>query len=558
MDQEEVRLKYLVILVTAVVLMTATNFGWSKTIEEYVAEAEEYKNTGQFDKAISAMEQAVEEHPESSDAYAQLGIMLGEKAQRMRDYMALMEIAARIFSLWDKALELDSNNFMARFYRGAWAVNMPKSMGQLEKGIGDLEIIAQALEQSPDPSSKEQLVEAYQYLADGYQKNGEYGKAKITNEEIVALAPETQYAEQAQQKIDKIDEFEKWQEEYAKNMVSDTPEIVSLKEKVAEEPDNFDFLFALGKAYFDVENYGQAEKVLKRAVEIDQSNSEAYKLLAYTLGAINEVGYDPRIYMDTDFRTDLAFEAADALDKAVALAPEDIELRLTRGITAVNMPFFVNRIDQGIADLEIVIDSDIPDEMKAEATYWLGYAHQKKATTYWIRVVSKYSATDAAQDVFDRLRPPVTHIDLSKYIVPIVYVDFELSYRDELAPQTAVWVEKADEEFVKTLYVSGFSGYAKEQQVNLPVWAKSSEFADVDAVTGASIDLGHHVYIWDLSDYTGKKVDSGDYKILVEVSYWPSMQYQRVEAPIVIGNGASRRVVEEGNIIPYLEVRYLP
>ena len=558
MDQEEVKVRYFAVLLMLVLFMTATNFAWSKTVAEYVAEAEEFKNAGQFDKAISTMEQAVEEYPESSDAYAQLGIMLGEKAQRMRDYMALMEIADRIFSLWDKALVLDPNNFMARFYRGAWAVNMAKSMGQLEKGIGDLEIIAQALEKSPDPSSTEQLMEAYQYLADGYQKNGEYAEAKSVHEKVIALVPETQYAEQAQQKIDKIEEFEKWQEEYAQNVASDTPEIVSLKEKVAKDPDNFELLLALGKAYYHVENYIQAEKMLKRAVAIDQSSSEAYKLLAYTQGAINEGGYDPRVYMDTDFRTDLAFEAADALDKAVALATEDIELRLTRGVTSVNMPFFVNRIDQGIEDLEMVSESDVSDEMKAEAIYWLGYAHQKKATTYWIRVVSKYSATDAAQDVFDRLRPPVTHIDLSKYIVPIVYVDFELSYRDELAPQTAVWVENAEGEFVKTLYVSGFSGHAKEQQVNLPVWAKSSEFEDVDAITGASIDLGHHIYIWDLNDHTGKKVGSGEYKIFVEVSYWPSMQYQRVEAPIVIGNGASRKVVEEGNIIPYLEVRYLP
>lgn len=551
-------MKNLILLVMAVLLVAATNFGWSKTIEEYIGEAEELKNTGQFDKAISAMEQAVEEYPENTDAYTHLGIMLGEKAQRMRDYMALIEMATRIFSLWDKALALDSNNFTARFYRGAWAVNLPKSMGQLEKGIDDLEIITQALEQSPDPSSKERLGEAYLYLASGYQKNAEYGEAKSVHEKIIELVPETQYAEQAKQSIDKIDEFERWRAERAKSMVSDTPEIISLKEKVAKEPDSFDLLFALGKAYYDVENYEEAEKVLKRAVEIDQSSSEAYKILAYTQGAINEAGYDPRIYMDTDFRTDLAFEAAAALDKAVALAPEDIELRLTRGITSVNMPFFVNKIDQGIADLEMVIESDVSDEMKAEATYWLGYAHQKKATTYWTQVVSKYSATDAAQDVFSRLRPPVKHLDLSKYIVPILYVDFELSYRDELAPQTAVWVEDAEGEFVKTIYVSGFSGRAKDKQVNLPVWAKSSEFADVDAVTGASIDLGHHVYIWDLNDYTGKKVSSGEYKVFVEVSYWPSMQYQRVEAPIVIGKGTVRKVIEEGNIIPYLEVRYQP
>ncbi|MGB7054350.1 MAG: DUF2271 domain-containing protein, partial [bacterium] len=293
-------------------------------------------------------------------------------------------------------------------------------------------------------------------------------------------------------------------------------------------------------------------------VNIDQSSSEAYKLLAFSLNGMNAVGYDPRIYLDTDFRTDLALEATEALDKAVALAPEDVELRFIRGVASVQMPFFVNRIDQGIADLEAVIEGDVSDDMKAEALYWLGYAHQKMGTTYWTQVVSKYSATEAAQNVFNTLRPPVKHIDLSKYIIPIVYIDFELSYRDELAPQTAVWIEESEGEFVKTVYVSGFSGHAKERQVNLPVWAKSSEFADVDAVTGASIDLGHHIYIWDLSDYAGKKVSSGDYKVLVEVAYWPSMQYQRVEAALSVGKKEEREVIQEGEIIPYLEVRYLP
>jgi tetratricopeptide (TPR) repeat protein len=395
-------------------------------------------------------------------------------------------------------------------------------------------------------------------LAGGYQKNAEYGEARRVHEKIIALVPETEYAEQAQQNIEKIDNFEKWQAERARNLPGDTPEIAGLKEKTAKEPDNFVFYLALGKAYSDVGNYEEAAKVLKRAIDIDQSSSEAYKLLANALYEMSNVGYDPRIYLDTDFRTDLAFEATAALDKAVSLAPEDIELRFTRGVASMQMPFFVNKIDQGMLDLEQVIESDISDDMKAEALYWLGYAHQKKGTTYWTRVVSKYSATEAAQNVFNALRPPVTHIDLSKYSIPIVCIDFELSYRDELAPQTAVWIEDSEGEFIKTVYVSGFSGQAKERQVNLPVWAQSSEFADVDAITGASIDLGHHIYIWDLSDYAGKKVGSGQYKILVEVAYWPSMQYQRVEAPIVIGKGAARKVVEEGNIIPYLEIRYLP
>ena len=545
-------------LIFALAVMAGWNLGSAMTLEQYITEAEGYKSAGQFDEAVATMEQAVEEYPEHSDAHAQLGIMLGEKAQRTRDYMKIFEIAQRAFSAWDKAIEIDPNNFTARFYRGAWGVSLPKFAGQMDKGINDLEILTQMMEKSPDPSSKERLVEAYQYLATGYQKNAEYSKAKSIHEKIVALVPETEHAHLAQENIDKIVTFEKWQAERLTRLPEDTPEIVELNEKVAKNPGRFDLLLALGKAYYSIENYEEAADVLREAVTIDQSSSEAYKLLAFSLNEISAVGYDPRIYLNTDFRTDLAFEATEALDRAVALAPDDIELRFTRGVTSVNMPFFVNRIDQGMADLEMVAASDFSRDMKAEATYWLGYAHQKKATTYWTQVVSKYSGTEAAQDVFNTLRPPVRHMDLAKYIIPIVYIDFELSYRDELAPQTAVWVEDAEGAFVKTMYVSGFSGHAKEKQINLPVWAKSSEFVDVDAITGASIDLGHHIYIWELDDHRGKKVSPGEYKIFVEVSYWPSMQYQRVEAPITIGKGVARKVIEEGDIIPYLEVRYLP
>ena len=536
----------------------AGRFGEGKTLEEYIGEAEEYKNTSQFDKAVSTMEQAVQEFPDHTDAHTHLGIMLGEKAQRTGDYMKMFEIASRAFVAWDKALELDARNFLARFYRGAWAVSVPKSVKLLDKGIRDFEIITQAMEQSPDPEMREQLLEAYQYLATGYQKNAEYDKAKKTYEKIIEIAPETESARLAQENIGKIVTFENWQAERVKHLPADNPEIIRLKAQVANEPARFDLLLNLGKAYYAIGNYEEAANVLRKAVSIEQSSSEAYKLLAFSLNEVNSVGYDPRIYLDTDFRTDLAFESTEALDKAVALTPEDAELRFTRGVAAVQMPFFVNRLDQGIADLEMVTKSDVSREMKAEAIYWLGYAHQKKATTYWTQVVSRYPGTEAAQDVFSTLRPPVMHVDLSSYPAPVVGIEFELSYRDELAPQTAVWIENKEGEFVKTIYVSGFSGYAKEKQINLPVWAKSSEFVDVDAVTGASINLGHHVYVWDLTDHNGAKVKQGQYKVLVEVSYWPSMQYQRVEAPVEIGKREVRKVVEEGDFIPYLEVRYLP
>jgi hypothetical protein len=156
------------------------------------------------------------------------------------------------------------------------------------------------------------------------------------------------------------------------------------------------------------------------------------------------------------------------------------------------------------------------------------------------------------------MNPHVKHIDPADYGEPIVAVEFVLGFRDELAPQTVVWVETPGGEFLKTVYVSGFSGYAKEQQINLPVWSSTSDFVDADGVTAASIDLGHHIYVWDLTDHLGNKVEPGDYVVKVETSYWPSMKYQMVEAPVKVGGEESRTTVEEGNFLPFVQVTYIP
>ena len=125
-----------------------------------------------------------------------------------------------------------------------------------------------------------------------------------------------------------------------------------------------------------------------------------------------------------------------------------------------------------------------------------------------------------------------------------------------MAPQSAVWIEDKNGNFVKTVYVSGFSGHAKEKQANLTDWAKASKFRDTDAVTAASIDVGHHIYVWDLKDHQGKQVKAGEYVVKVEVAFWPSMEYQSTKANFTIAKKDSRVVVEEGDLIPYLMVKY--
>jgi hypothetical protein len=209
-------------------------------------------------------------------------------------------------------------------------------------------------------------------------------------------------------------------------------------------------------------------------------------------------------------------------------------------------------------DLNMVLESNADKSEKAEALYCLGVAHQMKTTEYWDKVVMDYPSTKASKMVLQGMRPGVKRIDPSKFKSPVVSVDFILGFQDALPPQTAAWVEDKNGKFVKTLYVSGFSGYVKEKQLWLKEWAADSKFADADVVTSASINVGHHIYLWELKDHTGKSVKPGEYVVKVEVFSWPSMKYQLASVPIKIGGNEKRATVEEGNLIPFLEVTYYP
>ena len=138
-----------------------------------------------IDKAIETMEQAVNEHPESSNAYFHLGNYMGLQGQRTQDYGQLIFVFEQAFQAWDKALELDSNNFEARFTRGAWSVSVPKFVGRLETGIHDLKLMVEVLQRAPDVESQAQLANAYYYLGTGYQKQGAVEKAKQTYKKVI-------------------------------------------------------------------------------------------------------------------------------------------------------------------------------------------------------------------------------------------------------------------------------------------------------------------------------------------------------------------------------------
>jgi len=550
-------LKQIRSFVIVIALFFVWQIGFTQTLDDFISKAENLNQTGDVEGASKVMEEAIQKFPENSTAYSYLGLYRGMQAGQTQNFMEAGQLVGISFDMLNKAVELDPNNPIARFNRGLMGVKVPPFMGKLDEGIQDLEILVKMHKENPGKVSPDLVVQAYDFLGEGYQKKNEEEKAIAAWKNVVTLTPGTDLAKNAEQKISELTQPKKVEKiEKIEQKKYTQQDVQQLEQKAKADPDNPVLLTQLGKAYNDTQQYEKAEPVLKKAIKKDSTNVDAYKFLIETLGQLAGKGYDKRIYEDTDLRSMLAFEVTEYAEKAVKIAPEDPELRLLRGSIGVMMPFFVGKLEQGIADLNFVTESDASKELKAEALYWLGYAYQKKGTTYWIKVVTDYSKTEASQLAFQSMRPDIKHFDHAKYQAPFLSIDFVLGFRDELPPQTAVWIEDKDGKFVKTIYVSGFSGFAKEKQANLTDWANASKFTDADAVTAASIDVGHHIYVWDLKNYKGNQVEAGDFVVKVEVAYWPSMEYQSTSANIKIGKQTSKVVVEEGNLIPYLEVRY--
>jgi tetratricopeptide (TPR) repeat protein len=530
-------------------------------VEASIEEAQKLADGGDVIGAMTLLEKTAEQYPEDSDVMAYLGLYTGMaagKAQSMEDAGKYMMMS---FDILDKAVQLDENNPEAWMFRGIIGINVPGFFGRLEGGISDLEMAVELYSASEDPEAAGGMVAALTNLAEGYAKNQDPAGQKKALEQIVALAPGTEAAAAAEATLKELGVVEEKPEidmGLFEPKDGDSEEILALKKSLKANPEDAAKMLELGTAYYTAESWADAREILKVFVLMDRKNAEAYKMLAFSTANMAEGGYNENIYDNTDYMSGLAFEIMANLDKAVNLTPDDIELRHTRGVFGLMLPFFLGKHDQSVADLEMVVASDAAtEEMKTEAMYNLGYAKEREALDYYIKLARDYPKSGGARMAFERMKPEIYRLDESKLDGPYVKIDFVLGFQDQLPPQTAVWIDDEEENHIRTLYVSGFAGYVRERQITLPLWAAVTEFEGIDGVTSASIDIGHHVFIWDLKDYNGKKVKKGRYRVRVETSHWPTNLYQNVETFIEVGKKENSVRVEEGDFIPFLEVTYV-
>ncbi len=507
--------------------------GWggveARTTEGYLKEAKSLEQKGKIEQAIKLMREAVASDSANATAWAYLGLYLGESAGSSQDMMFQAARTSQSFQALDRSLGLDSLNVYGLFHRGLMGVKVPIFLGKLDQGIKDLERLVHL---PGDMVSEDLLPSAYNFLGEGYQKKGNKEKAKKVWEKLIELAPDSKEAEEAKESLSSL---------------GSPPSKGKQKRTEGEAIERAELLMAQGE-------YEEAKEMLLEAVEADSANAQAEALLGLAYIQMARRGYDERIAQDTNYRIGLCAQAFAHLDKAVWLAPENLQIRLLRGITEANSPAFLGRGKQAIEDLRIVADGAVPDSTKAQALYYLGYVYKVKALSLWGEVTDKYPQSGPAQQIYDQMSPPQEPDFPSG---PKVVISFWLGYQDQLPPQTAVWVEDSKGRFVRNIYVSGFAGWVGKKQITLPQWGKASNFR-ADAATGASIDWGKHTFGWDLKDGSGKIMKKGRYTIKVEVQHWPSIHHGLASAQIEVGKKKKKIVVHQPPFIPILEVTYLP
>jgi len=199
-------LKYLVRYLIVFILFFGISTAKDQTTDEYIKKAGQLQKSGELDKAIEVMTEAVEKYPQSALAHSYCGLYTGMKAGKTKDYMEAFKFVNDSFQRLDKAVSLDSQNPLIRLHRGIMGVSIPEFLGKLDLGITDLEINVRLSKESPQKVGKDILLATYQYLGQGFQKKKQIKKAIAAWKKIVKIAPGSDQAIIAEQNIKKLSE----------------------------------------------------------------------------------------------------------------------------------------------------------------------------------------------------------------------------------------------------------------------------------------------------------------------------------------------------------------
>ncbi len=478
-----------------------------------ILQASEKANAGNFKDAVEIMKKAVEAYPDSSAAHTVYGMFLTRRAGEV-SFMKAGTLSSKAFKHFDIALGMNPEDINARLYRGILSTHVPKFMGKLKQGIKDLEMIKQK------HADKEGLyLTAVYYVGLCYEKADNNDKALENFKHIVMYGKSSEYYKSAKNKYKELSKSDK------------------------SKPKSSGNEYETAKKLMEEGNLREALKNFRVASVNEPDNLELHMLYARTIGMEVEKGYNETIKEDVTYRAGLAHEVYEVLSHCVELAPNDEDIRFLRGSVAIDLPFFVNSLETGINDLEYLAENAKSEEVKSQSIYLKEKAlKMKKVNELAEKGYNAKTDEEKAELLpqFVRVKHPVKQKQPDGTSLRIT---LSMGYRDQIQPQTAIWIEDENGNYLETVYISAFAAFVKDKQIHLPRWAKSSEFKKTENVTGASIDCGTHTFYWKCDKYKDQKV-----VLKAEICHWPHIMYGKYEMPLDLKSD-TKYTLEDGDFL---------
>src|SRR5262245_36254418 len=187
-----------------------------------------------------------------------------------------------------------------------------------------------------------------------------------------------------------------------------------LKKQTAADPNDLSLRLNLGRAYYwlalshEEDALIEGEKTFKQVLTREPDNAVALAYAGSLLGL--KIGYN---LIPEDQIGPTAIQAGSALDRAVALAPDSIEVRMARGYASLHTPSVAGRDALAVEDFTRVIElfKQFPgaEARQAEVLLVLGDAYRKmgetdRALAQWERARALAPASAPALVAEARLR----------------------------------------------------------------------------------------------------------------------------------------------------------
>ncbi len=197
-------------------------------------------------------------------------------------------------------------------------------------------------------------------------------------------------------------------------------DITQLEKQLKQDPDNVAILDELGRYYHDL----AGNNILQGKSEIKDAVKRSEKYLSHLL-VLNPTHSVAMVYYGSLYtiKAKIAFfpwtklkymnKGFALMDKAVYLDPENLHVRLIRGINSVNVPKSFHRLDISLEDFDYIFQHVVQDSMSDKFLlpfyYNYGLALMKsdrlnKAKEMWYKTIRIDSTSSYAKRAKGKLR----------------------------------------------------------------------------------------------------------------------------------------------------------